>query len=371
MAYGTQDFPFNIADVAALLNLRVRHRQARSMDVDCPYCSHKKGKMNINFEKNVFRCNYCGEYGGMTAMYAKVYGISNADAYREICEALRTGVETPKYEARKKEMEKPSVPNSPLANAEEIHQTYSMLLASLSLSATHKENLLSRGLTETQIEHFGFKSTPAFGFVGLTARLQEQGCTIQGVPGFYIDGNGQWTVKFHSKCSGFLVPVMSMDGRIQGLQIRLDRPFNNRKYLWMSSVNEQMGASSGSPVHFVGDPAAKVIYVTEGSLKADIAHCLCGRTFVAVAGANQYTNLKALFATLRHNGVKEIIEAYDMDKFGNEHVEKGSMQLFRLANEFGFTAHRLKWDPKYKGIDDWQLALSQAAPATTKKGGIL
>ena len=35
----------------------------------------------------------------MLALYAKVYGISNADAYREICEALQTGDYAPKYQS--------------------------------------------------------------------------------------------------------------------------------------------------------------------------------------------------------------------------------------------------------------------------------
>ena len=54
-----RDYPFTILDVAGILNLKVRRRQPTNMDVDCPFCGHKKGKMNLNFAKNVFRCNYC------------------------------------------------------------------------------------------------------------------------------------------------------------------------------------------------------------------------------------------------------------------------------------------------------------------------
>ena len=36
----------------------------RDRDVDCPLCDDHKGKMNLNFQKNVFRCNRCGESGG-------------------------------------------------------------------------------------------------------------------------------------------------------------------------------------------------------------------------------------------------------------------------------------------------------------------
>lgn len=52
-----QDFPFSIVDVAYLLNLHIRHKNAASLDVDCPFCGEKKGKLNLNTKKNVFKCN--------------------------------------------------------------------------------------------------------------------------------------------------------------------------------------------------------------------------------------------------------------------------------------------------------------------------
>ena len=357
MDYEAQSFPFDISDVATLLNLHVRHRQPRSMDVDCPFCGDTRGKMNINFEKNVFRCNYCGAYGGMIAMYARVYGIPNADAYHEICEALQTGNAAPRYEVKKRKVCSAPIPNAELASAEERHQTYSLLFSMLTLSKLHKQQLMERGLSEEQIRWYGYKSTPAFGFTKLTSMLVEQGCTVKGVPGFYINEDGEWTVNFHSKCSGIVIPAISIDGRVSAAQIRLDRPFNNRKYLWLSSINKKMGTSSGSPIHFVGNPEDKVVYITEGPLKATVAHCLSGKSFASVAGANQYGNLAGLFEVLKQNGTERIAEAYDMDKYENEHVEKGCIQLFMLANEFGFKACRIKWNKAYKGIDDYLYAL--------------
>lgn len=57
------EFPFNIMDVVELLRLRVRRQQSNSVYVDCPFCGDRRGKMNVNFVKNVWRCNYCGEHG--------------------------------------------------------------------------------------------------------------------------------------------------------------------------------------------------------------------------------------------------------------------------------------------------------------------
>lgn len=86
-----RDYPFTILDVAGILNLKVRRRQPTNMDVDCPFCGHKKGKMNLNFAKNVFRCNYCGESRWNDRALRKVFQISNAQAFAEICEILHDG----------------------------------------------------------------------------------------------------------------------------------------------------------------------------------------------------------------------------------------------------------------------------------------
>ena len=60
-----------------------------------------------------------------------------------------------------------------------------------------------------------------------------------------------------------------------------------------------------------------------------------------------------MFRELKRNGTKQIVEAYDMDKYTNPHVERSCMEMIKIANSFGFQVHRLRWDEKYKGIDDW------------------
>lgn len=74
MNYGKKhDLPFGIMDVAGLLRLNIRRRAPGQVYVDCPICGDRRGKMNLNTEKDLWRCNYCGEGGGMLSLYAKVY----------------------------------------------------------------------------------------------------------------------------------------------------------------------------------------------------------------------------------------------------------------------------------------------------------
>lgn len=345
-------YPFTILDIAGILNLKIRRRQPTNIDVDCPFCGHKKGKMNINLTKNVFRCNYCGESGGMIELYSKVFQISNAQGYAEIFEILHCGKE-PEELPKPKQLYTPDMEQLPKADLETRHQTYSMMLAQLILSKDHQQNLMHRGLNKEQILKYGYKSTPAFGFNRIVSAIMSKECVLDGVPGFYTKKNNTYGINFHKNASGILIPVCSMDGRIEGFQIRLDRPIEDKKYIWFSSSNQFRGTSVGGPVHFIGNPADKTVYVTEGALKANIAHSFCGKTFVALAGVSHYKSLEPIFAQLKQNGTKNIVEAYDMDKDTNVHVEQSCMQMMQMADKFGFQVHRLRWDARYKGIDDW------------------
>ena len=366
----SHDFPFGIMDVAELLHLRIRRPHATGVYTDCPICGDKRGKMSLSKELDSWRCNYCGEHGGMLSLYGRVYGISNSEAYREICEALQNGEFAPAYEVKSpapKEQELPE--QSPLADIRTLHQTFSMLLQMLTLSKGHREHLKNvRGLTDSQIDQLGYKSTPPFYLCKkLTRQLLEKGCAVAGVPGFY-QKDGEWTVKFYTKTAGILIPVRGLDGLIRGMQIRLDVPIKDEdadpeksgtKYIWLSSAGKPMGVSSGSPVHFVGDSFARTVFITEGFLKADVSHYLMNRTFAATAGANNTAQLELLFTLLKENGAQTIVEAQDMDKYRNAQVDKGASQIYLLAKKCGLNFRRLTWNPNYKGIDDWQLALKR------------
>lgn len=385
MASAAQDFPFGIREVTELLQLKVRKRLPGNIYVDCPFCGDHRGKMNVNFVKNVWRCNYCGEHGGMLALYAKLHGISNSQAFCEICDALQTddwqdgyaGVQV--AAGAQETVPRPAglpcaepeslVTQSERASLQQIHQTLSLLFSQLTLRPEHRSHLRSekRGLSDEQIERFGFKSTPPPAVCRvLTERLLKQGCTVQGVPGFYLDDFGRWTVNFGSWSSGILIPAIGVDGLLRGAQILLDKPMRSKddppdkkgaKYIWFSSSNKNMGVGAGSPIHFVGNPFARTVYVTEGLLKADIAHCLMNRSFVAIAGANNVGQLEPLFRLLAQNGTELVIEAHDMDKFSNKAISAGASKIYAIARRCGMDCRRLTWNPNFKGVDDWQLAL--------------
>lgn len=62
---------------------------------------------------------------------------------------------------------------------------------------------------------------------------------------------------------------------------------------------------------------------------------------------------------LKQNGTKNMYECLDQDKYVNEYVMKGSKNLVKLIKEFGFNTKIIRWDKKYKGVDDFLLAKQQ------------
>ena len=321
---------------------------------------HTGDKLNLNFMRNAFRCNYCQAQGGMLDLYLRFHPElqGRPAAYRAICEDLRVGYSANITAPTQTERPQPQSQGVPLAMPWELHRTYTTLFSLLSLSEKHREDLLRRGLPEKQIARFGYKSTPAFGFQQLAERVRQNGCVVKGVPGFCLDEDDRWTVRFSARCSGIIIPILSPAGQIQGAQIRLDRPFDGRKYMWFSSAEQREGVSSGSPVHFAGS-IGKTLCLTEGGLKGTIAHCLSGQSFACIAGAGQYANFVRYLPALREQGVDTIIVAYDMDLLTNDMVRRACEHIMRAARDAGFWVEQMRWDPIYKGIDDFYLAVAQ------------
>jgi len=205
---------------------------------------------------------------------------------------------------------------------------------------------------------FNLCQVPGFGFKRIDAIVQKSGGDLRDPK--RVHGALFYALEDARTKDGhlYLEAEALLKAAMQLLKDKDDPPEKTGvKYLTLSSTGKRMGTTSGSPIHFVGAPCSRVVYVTEGCLKADVAHALMHRTFVATLGVNNTAKLDGLFAFLHRNGTEEIIEAEDMDKYSNEMVEKGASKIYALAARHGMRCRRLTWNPNYKGIDDWQLAL--------------
>lgn len=162
------------------------------------------------------------------------------------------------------------------------------------------------------------------------------------------------------------------------------------KYFWVSSAKKLDGAKSKSPVSVVYNPAIarlnptmvnpetgehdelnkirvyankpKAIWLTEGSLKAQIATDFLdkrfnqneldrvGRDFLAVGGVSQYKHFLPMLKKLH---VTSVTTAYDMDFQTNEQVKENYRKLINMLRENGFKIRLANWDlSQAKGIDE-------------------
>jgi len=350
---------YHMSDIVSLLGLPYPPQGRTSYYIPCPCCDDKpRAKhLNINLQKDVFRCPRCGVYGGVFALYSLYTGVP-VDKVRDVLnERLGTSVQT---EKAKQKLQVPAIQEYPITDIDTRHATYEALLSLLTLAPDHRDNLLGRGLSQRDIDRLGYKTTPVVGTTAIAKQLQSQGHYLAGIPGFYRNESDNWV--FVHERRGILIPVRNKDGLIQGLQIRRDN-VNRRKFRWVSSAERKDGCKAEGWPHLAG-PVRSVLVLTEGPMKADVIHALSGLTVLAVPGVNALTQLRSTLAELRGEGLTEIKTAFDMDFFTNCHVQNGYNSLLALLDEMGFQYGTYVWDPRYKGLDDyiWEHCLQRKRP---------
>lgn len=294
-----------------------------------------------------YRCNLCGAHGNSVSLYARVNHVTNKEAYLELAQ-----------EGKVYPMPSPPLPQTqdraPRA-LDDRHAVYSEMLSFLTLSERHRENLLERGLSDERIVQNGYKSMPETPAARrLLAKLVNDSYELLGIPGFYTRDE-QWTL---AGPNGFLIPVRDHAGCIQGLKIRLDDAAQpNRKYRWLSSRDQRFtnGSRSYSWIHVTGDRTRKKAFLTEGPLKGDVASFLSGDAlFICTGGVNAIHGLRE---TIQALGVREIVEAMDMDQLTNPQVRNGVLAMRREVMKIpGIRYSKYSWNPAYKGVDDYFLS---------------
>ena len=340
-----------IVETARRCGLVLDSRTLRRTEVEasCPFCGdHGPGKhhLSLNTDTDQYRCNLCGAHGNSVSLYARLKGMSNKEAYLELVEETKVYPmpQTPSPQTQERQP----------AALQQRHAAYSDMLDHLTLLDRHGENLLERGLSEERIRENGYKSMPETerGRRLLADLLRSCGHELSGLPGFRTY-YGEWTL---SGPSGFLIPVRNKDGLIQGLKIRLDEAdAPNRKYRWLSSRGLSNGTRSYSWVHVTGDRSRKCAFLTEGPLKGDVASFLArDELFICIGGVNA---LHGLTDTIRELGVREVVEAMDMDQMTNPNVRSAILTMRKEVRKIpGIRYSKYTWNPAYKGVDDYLLS---------------
>ena len=297
----------------------------------CPLCGAKPGHFYVNPEKGVYYCHKCGGSGRL------------ADGLPRFPRPV---------------LASPPEPTAPVARRD---AAYNALLKALTLSAEHFRHLVDvRKMGREQIARNGYRTLPP----GQRVRLAEKASSevdLLGVPGFYrIDGS--WSL---AGPPGLLVPVRDFEGRIVGCQVRTFDPALP-KYVWLSSNGKESGAKAETHFHVAyGSKDARVVWLTEGPLKADVAAPLLGRVVVAVPGVN--TLRRSLALELRARGCNTAVLAFDSDARTKPQVMSALRRALLVLRGAGLAVQVAAWPPAFKGIDD--LLLASRRPRLHTPGG--
>lgn len=211
---------FTIAEVADLLSIRrLSDSYQDEFPVECPFCGDLRGKCSFCIRKNgelknVYHCYHCGAAGNMLTLYAELSGIYGRnrykEAYREIKQELSfSGTDKRQQSTTRNGFVSIVSKKKRISLTEEEwdyrDHVYKEMLTFLKLKETHRRNLLLRGLTLNevrQMEERGFLSTDDENSVTIARKLLKKGFRLEGVPGFFINRDGDWEAAFIGRITG-------------------------------------------------------------------------------------------------------------------------------------------------------------------------
>lgn len=341
------DLRFQMKDILPLLPVPQPPMGRSSYNIPCPLCDRlgsRNRHLNINLKHNVFRCPKCEFAGGVFDLYAYYANVPRDKVRREL--ASRLGGQA--YTIQKPPEE---VPQAPLVCVETRDRVYRALLNKLTLAPDHRDRLLDRGLTNTEIDRLGYRTTPLEDLHTLAGELIAEGHDLFGVPGFYRTKDGRWTLASYLR--GIMIPCKDRFWRIQSIHIRLDsKTKKGGKFLTFSSTDKKDGTGAENWCHVAG-PVQESICLIEGYMKADIVHFFTGQTVLAIPGVTSLQHLEHTLKELVGLGVRHVMTCFDMDYLKNWHVEAAYGNLIRLLGSLPLTYGTYLWAPDYNGLDDY------------------
>lgn len=347
--------------------------------IRCPECN-RAWKFNINISKGVCRCPACDYSANAVSLHARLREITKEAAYAELCDSA--------VQVIKKVYSKEIETASPMIRS----AVYMRMISAGKLNQKHFDNLIERGLSPESIKnrYVSCDSIPSAQetFKGISRLFYSpSNDAVKGVPGVY--GNVKYEevneqelydeIGFNLPNNGFLIPIINHEGkrmRISCCQIRLDK--GDRRYIFLSSVDKKNGVSVGecNKIHYTRNfwqngemVIPKIVCMTEGPLKADVAAELSGKCFIAVPGVNACGNLIEEFEFLKEQGCEKIELYFDMDYKTNKYVEEAIKRIGKMVLGAGFKGDQKIWNPAYKGIDDWYLSRKKSRMCSTKNNG--
>ena len=394
----------NIVDLLGLERSPKNRPGARSMKVHCPFCNHRGYTMDVDTSLDVYHCFHCPEEmqkkTGALDLYSRVRlgqpldRQNSKETFKMLLNELDRSGEITIHNSINTYKDENIYP----VNDELLNKAYSALFALpyLRISRNHIDDLGKRGLPEWAARRSQFASIPpayllvrnhpngrnvmawydreSIGMIRerspILVRYQKRdivagvliaddlirkGVKLSGVPGFYHLTPNVWAFRYDP---GLMIPTVSYEGNIVGIQTRIDTVSKNGlRYMTLSSKGLPDGVtariSRTHVCHNRGISEDTQVYVTEGPLKADMILWFLTREYpsdvavIAVQGVKNVKEIPQIAEKLRNDGVTHVYSAFDMDKCCNLAVSSASQEIKKLFNMEEISVDTLCWDIDY------------------------
>lgn len=218
----------------------------------------------------------------------------------------------------------------------------------------HADHLLNeRGFSDTAIAANLYTSVPDLKTLRAICDDLAASVELKGVPGFFKH-KGRWQLSYYG--DGYFVPYRDAQGRITGMQVRMDEE-SIGKYLWLSSDGKPEGVTSGAPYHFAKPDLVKqngFAFITEGALKADRIAEFTDKACIGLAGVDSF---KETFGYELREALPDLLTVeivYDIDWREKPEVRKAHTRLRQVLRAADLFVTVRLWDAvKGKGFDDF------------------
>lgn len=228
------------------------------------------------------------QVGYSIGLYAKIRGIGNKKAYKELLERECFSPNKSRIKIS---------PINLLADIKIRDAVYREFLNMLKLEMQHKKYLRKIGLLNTSIEKQLYRTIPQNyikrRLVGTSLAKKYNLC---GIPGFYQEEDFKWCF---NRSDGFFVPIFDENGYIQGLSIHLDKEFNKSSDIWFSSNNRINGTSARNWImrYNITEDSESVL-LTDNFLLGNLIKETINAPVIAFQNiSNSYTILKEIEGT--------------------------------------------------------------------------
>ncbi len=311
---------------------------------NCPICAGARRDCRQSFSTGLFHCRDTeARPTGFTLIGEDAIGfrmwadstVANA-ASEECTEQRRQEREARRREvdnAKRKKLER-------LLPVEQRDREIRRLFQQLGLSRDHQDDLHRRGLSDTEINRWGFRSFSQ-DYLHLSATVSPKLAGIQ--------RNGRYLT-----CrAGMAIPCYDTDGRITGWQLAPDDK-SGGKYTWPNSASEKNPDGPSSklpngemPIQVARVPGARAVGMIEGILKPLVAASLSGFSFVGASGglflSSRQQVAAALAALTQEIGTRTVAFYPDKKGFHNPQTHRRDCGTIRWVRSLGYDVKVAYW----------------------------